>query len=180
MALVAPPGPWHETKGRELGNWLKNKCPQRQLGGEAKVAGMVKLLNVLVERLGSAEDDAERALTWRHVALELDATRRLGGDFHAMWVDNLLRETPAAPISKTTTEAQTEPPETREASMLTSPTTEVAVAPAASLSLPPLDLSKASVEGPRSKTGREAPAPAAPLRSVCVSSACDDHSSFSE
>ena len=43
--------PWHEAKGLELGNWLRNKCPQRQFGGQAKVDGLVRTLTAAHERL---------------------------------------------------------------------------------------------------------------------------------
>ena len=46
--------PWHEAKGLELGNWLRNKCPQRQFGGQAKVDGLVRTLTAAHERLGRA------------------------------------------------------------------------------------------------------------------------------
>ena len=45
--------PWHESKGLELGNWLQNKCPQRQFGGQAKVDGLVRTLTAAHERLVS-------------------------------------------------------------------------------------------------------------------------------
>ena len=63
--------PWYEAKGLELGNWLRNKCPQRQFGGQAKVDGLVRTLTAAHERLEKAETDEERALAWAHVALDL-------------------------------------------------------------------------------------------------------------
>ena len=66
--------PWHEAKGLELGNWLRNKCPQRQFGGQAKVDGLVRTLTAAHERLEKAETDEERAFAWAHVALDLEAS----------------------------------------------------------------------------------------------------------
>ena len=66
--------PWYEAKGLELGNWLRNKCPQRQFGGQAKVDGLVRTLTAAHERLEKAETDEERALAWAHVALDLEAS----------------------------------------------------------------------------------------------------------
>ena len=47
--------PWHEAKGLELGNWLRNKCPQRQFGGQAQVDGLVRTLTAAPERLEKAD-----------------------------------------------------------------------------------------------------------------------------
>ncbi len=149
--------PWHEAKGLELGNWLRNKCPQRQFGGQAKVDGLVRTLTAAHERLEKAETDEERALAWAHVALDLEASCKKAGDFHQLWVANLLQGTPSEPTTEADKEAQTETKETVEADVQCEIIEPAPTPKSTSTVLPPLDLAAASavsVEPLLSKTER--------------------------
>jgi hypothetical protein len=147
--------PWHEAKGLELGNWLRNKCPQRQFGGQAKVDGLVRTLTAAHERLEKAETDEERALAWAHVALDLEASCKRAGDFHRLFVANLLKGTPSEPSTERDASVQTEIKETIE-NEVQCEILEPAPTPKSCV-LPPLDLAAASavsVEPLLSKTER--------------------------
>ena len=147
--------PWHEAKGLELGNWLRNKCPQRQFGGQAKVDGLVRTLTAAHERLEKAETDEERALAWAHVALDLEASCKKAGDFHKLFVANLLKGTPSEPSTERDASVQTEIKETIE-NEVQCDILEPAPTPKSCV-LPPLDLAAASavsVEPLLSKTER--------------------------
>ena len=147
--------PWHEAKGLELGNWLRNKCPQRQFGGQAKVDGLVRTLTAAHERLEKAETDEERALAWAHVALDLEASCKTSGDFHKLFVANLLKGTPSEPSTERDASVQTLTVETIE-NEVQCEILEPAPTPKSCV-LPPLDLAAASavsVEPLLSKTER--------------------------
>ena len=147
--------PWHEAKGLELGNWLRNKCPQRQFGGQAKVDGLVRTLTAAHERLEKAENDEERCLAWAHVALDLEASCKKAGDFHKLFVANLLKGTPSEPSTERDASVQTEIKETIE-NEVQCEILEPAPTPKSCV-LPPLDLAAASavsVEPLLSKTER--------------------------
>ena len=147
--------PWHEAKGLELGNWLRNKCPQRQFGGQAKVDGLVRTLTAAHERLEKAENDEERALAWAHVALDLEASCKTSGDFHKLFVANLLKGTPSEPSTERDASVQTEIKETID-NEVQCEIIEPAPTPKSCV-LPPLDLAAASavsVEPLLSKTER--------------------------
>ena len=147
--------PWHEAKGLELGNWLRNKCPQRQFGGQAKVDGLVRTLTAAHERLEKAETDEERCLAWAHVALDLEASCKKAGDFHQLWVANLLQGTPSEPTTERDSSMQTLTVETVSAEVQCE-IIEPAPTPKSCV-LPPLDLAAASavsVEPLLSKTER--------------------------
>ena len=147
--------PWHEAKGLELGNWLRNKCPQRQFGGQAKVDGLVRTLTTAHERLEKAETDEERALAWAHVALDLEASCKKAGDFHKLFVANLLKGTPSEPSTERDASVQTEMKETVSTEVQCE-ILEPAPTPKSCV-LPPLDLAAASavsVEPLLSKTER--------------------------
>ncbi|CAH0378693.1 unnamed protein product [Pelagomonas calceolata] len=149
--------PWHEAKGLELGNWLRNKCPQRQFGGQAKVDGLVRTLTAAHERLEKAETDEERCLAWAHVALDLEASCKRAGDFHQLWVANLLQGTPSEPTTEADKEAQTETKETTETEAQCEIIEPAPTPKSTSTVLPPLDLAAASavsVEPLLSKTER--------------------------
>ncbi|KAJ1458458.1 hypothetical protein M885DRAFT_512900 [Pelagophyceae sp. CCMP2097] len=82
--------PWWEAKSMELSNWLRNQCPKRTLGGEEANSGLVELLEAQLAR-GEAFP-AKRALAFRHIALELQATcETKAGTFHALWVSKFVR-----------------------------------------------------------------------------------------
>jgi hypothetical protein len=147
--------PWHEAKGLELGNWLRNKCPQRQFGGQAKVDGLVRTLTAAHERLEKAETDEERCLAWAHVALDLEASCKTSGDFHKLFVANLLKGTPSEPSTERDASVQTVTVETIE-NEVQCEIIEPAPTPKSCV-LPPLDLAAASavsVEPLLSKTER--------------------------
>ena len=149
--------PWHEAKGLELGNWLRNKCPQRQFGGQAKVDGLVRTLTAAHERLEKAETDEERALAWAHVALDLEASCKSSGDFHKLFVSNLLKGTPSEPTTERDTEVQTEIKETVSTEVQCEIIEPAPTPKSSSTVLPPLDLAAASavsVEPLLSKTER--------------------------
>lgn len=162
--------PWHESKGLELGNWLRNKCPQRQFGGQAKVDGLVRTLTAAHERLVKAETNEERAVAWAHVALDLVAPCEGAGDFHKLWVTNLLKGTPSEPTSARDGDCQTDVPEFKDAAVLCELLEPPPPPPKATI-LPPLDIPAASsvepllsktersrtpsVEAPRSQSARE-------------------------
>lgn len=146
--------PWHESKGLELGNWLQNKCPQRQFGGQAKVDGLVRTLTAAHERLVKAETNEERAVAWAHVALDLVAPCEGAGDFHKLWVTNLLKGTPSEPTSARDGDCQTDVPEFKDAAVLCELLEPPPPPPKATV-LPPLDIPAASsVEPLLSKTER--------------------------
>ena len=134
--------PWHEATGLELGNWLPNKCPQRQFGGQAKVDGLVRTLTAAHERLERAETDEERALAWAHVALDLEASCKTSGDFHRLFVANLLKGTPSEPSTERDSSVQTEIKETVSTEVQCE-ILEPAPTPKSCV-LPPLDLAAAS------------------------------------
>ena len=149
--------PWHEAKGLELGNWLRNKCPQRQFGGQAKVDGLVRTLTAAHERLERAETDEERCLAWAHVALDLEASCKTSGDFHKLFVANLLKGTPSEPTTERDSSMQTLTVEMVSTEVQCEIIEPAPTPKSTSTVLPPLDLAAASavsVEPLLSKTER--------------------------
>ncbi len=170
--------PWHEAKGLELGNWLRNKCPQRQFGGQAKVDGLVRTLTAAHERLEMASDDEERALAWAHVALDLEASCKKAGDFHKLFVANLLKGTPSEPTTERDSSVQTVI-ETVEADVQCEIIEPAPTPKSTSTVLPPLDLAAASavsVEPLLSKTERPKTPTIEPPKSQSARTASDDSS----